>query len=43
METSQDAEKKVCSNGPGQMTKMAATPIMVKTIKKTSSPEPEGR
>ena len=43
METSQDAETKVCLNGPGQMTKMAATPIMVKTIKKTSSPEPEGR
>ena len=33
-ETSQDAETKVCSNGPGQMTKMAATPIMVKSIKK---------
>ena len=27
METPKDAGKKVCSNGPGHMTKMAATPI----------------
>ena len=27
METPWDAGKKVCSNGPGHMTKMAATPI----------------
>ena len=27
METPQDAGTKVCSNGPGHMTKMAATPI----------------
>ena len=35
---------KVCSNGPGHMTKMAATsPYMVKTLKKSSFPEPKGR
>ena len=28
-----DGETKVCSNGPGHMTKMAATPIYGKTIK----------
>ena len=27
METSEDAGTKVCSNGPGHMTKMDATPI----------------
>ena len=33
---------KVCSNGPGHMTKMAAMPICGKNLKK-SSPEPKGR
>ena len=33
---------KVCSNGPGHMTKMAATPIYGKNPLKSSSPEPEG-
>ena len=32
---------KVCINGPGHMTKMAATPIYGKNLKKSSSPEPE--
>ena len=31
---------KVCINGPGHMTKMAATPIYGKNLKKSSSPEP---
>ena len=34
---------KVCINGPGHMTKMAAMPIYGKNLKKSSSPEPEGR
>ena len=34
---------KVCSNGPGHMTKMAAMPIYGKNPLKSSSPEPEGR
>ena len=34
---------KVYINGPGHMTKMAAMPIMVKTLQKSSSPEPAGR
>ena len=34
---------KVCSNGPGLMTKLAAMPIYDKNLKKSSSPEPEGR
>ena len=34
---------KVCINGPGHMTKMAATPIYGKNLKKSSSPEPAGR
>ena len=33
---------KVCINGPGHMTKMAATPIYGKNLKKSSSPEPAG-
>ena len=33
---------KVCINGPGHMTKMAATPIYGKNLKKISSPEPAG-
>ena len=32
---------KVCINGLGHMTKMAAMPIYGKKLKKTSSPEPE--
>ena len=31
---------KVCINGPGRMTKMAAMPIYGKNLKKSSSPEP---
>ena len=34
---------KVCSNGPGHMTKMAAMPIYGKNLKKSSSPKPNGR
>ena len=33
---------KVCINGPGHMTKMAAMPIYGKNLKKSSSPEPAG-
>ena len=33
--------KKVCINGPGHMTKMAAMPIYGKNLKKSCSPEPE--
>ena len=32
---------KVCINGQGHMTKMAAMPIYGKNLKKSSSPEPE--
>ena len=32
---------KRCINGPGHMTKMAATPIYGKNLLKSSSPEPE--
>ena len=38
-----DGQTKVCSNGPGHMTKVAAMPIYVKNLKKSSSPEPKGR
>ena len=34
---------KICSNGSGHMTKMAAMPIYGKNLKKSSSPEPKGR
>ena len=34
---------KVCINGQGHMTKVAATPIYGKNLKKSSSPEPAGR
>ena len=40
MESPWDGGMKVCSNGPGHMTKMAAMSIYGK---KTSSPEPKGR
>ena len=32
---------KVCINGPGHMTKMAARPIYGKNLKKSTSPEPK--
>ena len=32
VETREDARTKVCSNGPGHMTKMAAMPIYGKTL-----------
>ena len=32
-----------CSNGPGHMTKMAATPIYGKNLKQSSSLESKGR
>ena len=35
-----DGRMKVCSNGPGHMTSMAACPCIVKTFKKSSSLEP---
>ena len=38
-----DVGMKVCSNGPGHMTKLAAMPIYGKNLKKTSSPEPKSR
>ena len=34
---------KVCSNGPGHMTNMAAIPIYDKNLKKSSSLEPKKR
>ena len=37
-----DGGTKVCSNGPGHMTKMAAMPIYGKNFKKSSSPESKG-
>ena len=39
METPKDAETKVCSSGPGHITKMAAMPIYgkKKLLKKSSS------
>ena len=43
MESPWDGGTKVCSNGPGHMTKMAAMPIYGKNLKKSSSPEPKGR
>ena len=42
MEPPWDGGTKVCSNGPGHMTRMAAMPIYGKNLKK-SSPEPKGR
>ena len=42
MELPWDEGTKVYSNGPGHITKMAATPIYGKNLKK-SSPEPKGR
>ena len=37
-----DGGTKVCSNGPGHMTKMAGMPIYGKNLKKSSSLEPKG-
>ena len=37
-----DRGMKVCSNGPGHMTKVAAMPIYHKNLKKSSSLEPKG-
>ena len=42
MELLWDGGTKVCSNGPGRMTKMAAMPIYGKNLKKSSSLEPKG-
>ena len=39
MESTWDGGTKVCSNGPGYMTKMAAMPIYGKNLKKSSSSE----
>ena len=36
-----EGRTKVCINGPGHMTKMAAMSIYGKNLKKSSSPEPE--
>ena len=38
-----DRGTKVCSNGPGHMTNMAAMPIYGKNLKISSSPEPKFR
>ena len=43
MEPPWDGRTKVCSNDPGHMTKMATMPIYGKNLKKSSSPEPNGR
>ena len=43
MESPWDGGTKVCSNGPGHMTKMAAMLIYGKNLKKSSSPEPKGQ
>ena len=43
METPKDAGTKVCTNGQGHISNMAATPINGKNPLKSSSPEPEGR
>ena len=38
-----DGGTKICSNGPGHLTKMAAMAIYAKNLKKSSSPEPKGQ
>ena len=38
-----DGRTKVCSNGPGHMTKMADMPIYNKNMKNSSPLEPKGR
>ena len=42
MELLWDRGMKVCSNGPGHMTKMAAMPVYGENLKKSSSLEPKG-
>ena len=42
VESQWDGGMKVCSNGPGRMTKIAAMPIYRKNFKKSSSPEQNG-
>ena len=42
MEPPWDRGTKVCSNGPGHLTSMAAMPIFDKNFKKSSSLEPKG-
>ena len=42
MESPWDGGTKVCSNGPGIMTKMASMPTYGKNPKKSSSLKPEG-
>ena len=42
MEPPWDGGTKVCTNGLGHMTKIAALPIYGKNLKKSSSPEPKG-
>ena len=43
MELLWDGGRKVCSKGPGHMTKMAAMLIYGRNLKKSSSLEPKGR
>ena len=43
VESPWDGGTKVCSNGPGHMTKMTAMSIYGKNLKKSSSPEPKDR
>ena len=43
MEPPWDGGTKVCSNGRGHLTKMAAMPIYGKNLKKSSSLEPKDR
>ena len=38
-----DGGTKVCSNGPGHITRTAAMPVDGKNLKKSSSPEPKVR
>ena len=42
LEPPRDGGTKVYTNGPGHMTMMAAMPIYVKKLKKSSSPESKG-
>ena len=42
MEPPWDGGTKVCRNGPGHMTKIAAMPRYGKNLKRSSSPEPKG-
>ena len=41
MESPWDGGMKVCSTGPGHMTKMAAMPIYGRKLQNSSSPEPK--